>query len=569
MISGGESPEKATGGAPREGSVPRPGSERTHRPPDAPGSAHGIAVRAGIVVPMVIMLGAVLRALVAGLTNPVTGNGAVWYLPLVPPLASFDWEGGLTPRIPPLFSGLCAVFYRLTGDLELSGQIVAVLSGSTVPLAVFLLGRRLLNERIGLLAALLATFAPFLVIYSAWIESEITYTAFHTFALVALLAFIEKGSLKGAILFGILASLATLTRPEGLGILAIGLLGALVWDGRRTTPKALGRRTAAGLLALSAFAVVAFPYARFMHEKIGRWAITGKAGLHLEIGAGHGDRLFRLTPDHREIVFMAFFKPEYYRERSLSSIIAEDPSGFAGRYINHLKKFADKTLQAVGHAAIPFVIIAWVYRPRLRRRRFELVLAALVALQIAAFSCFYADRRLLVGLVPVFILWAAVGLEELAEAARRTTWLRGRLRSAAFRRGLIALVCALFLPRIGLHLAEHGMEWRSSFEERIGKGLSPMVKPGEKIMEELNSTVWFYTGGSFAMIPSGEPDEILDYMAKNGIRWIIVDDPETSRKHPDLLRLLRERPDSFEVVRVEEDPRRGRRVTVYRRRETG
>ena len=116
----------------------------------------------------------------------------------------------------PLFTSLAALVTAATGDAELGGEAVALVSGALAVGAVTWIGWRWLHPVTGLLAGLLFVFHPDAALHAA---TPLRISTFVLFSLVGLALVGERRPLRGALLL----SLAFLTRFEA----AFTLLPAL------------------------------------------------------------------------------------------------------------------------------------------------------------------------------------------------------------------------------------------------------------------------------------------------------------------------------------------------------
>lgn len=201
----------------------------------------------------------------------------------------------------PLYTTLSAVLFRVTGDAQIAGELVAVTMGAlTVGLVAFA-AARWLSPSAGLLAGVLVAVQPDLALLSATTLRTSTYTAF---AVATALAVGERRwLLAGALFWG-----AFLTRFDAmLGLLpALLLVSATPWldepgDARR-------RRFGGALLALAVLPAWALVYRssegtlRFWTGVVDRnTANFEELGLLARLGKG-GETLWlvgtEVLPDH-------------------------------------------------------------------------------------------------------------------------------------------------------------------------------------------------------------------------------------------------------------------------------
>ncbi len=155
--------------------------------------------------------------------------------------------------------------YTFAGPgIYLTGRILtAVLGALTIPV-VYLIGRRLMNRQVGLIAALLLAVSPLHVINSHYITTDVPATLFMTLSFLFTLRVLENGAHRDYAAAGMLAGLAASTKyPGGLAITA--LIAAHFLRGRRTFE---GTKLLTGLLAGTLGFLIGTPFALL---DVGAW----------------------------------------------------------------------------------------------------------------------------------------------------------------------------------------------------------------------------------------------------------------------------------------------------------
>jgi hypothetical protein len=189
----------------------------------------------------------------------------------------------------PAFIALCG------GSVQAVRAVQSIFDTSTA-LAIYLLARRITqNTRVGLFAAALVAFNPFLIYFSALLLTETLFTAMLAWAMLVLLS--ARGWIGGIIMM----VLAIYVRPSGFA-LPVVLAGfaayardALRAAGSRQTsassvewrPGSLRRAVLATTLTAALMVAALFPWAWRNHRIVGRWiwltsndGITAYDGLH-------------------------------------------------------------------------------------------------------------------------------------------------------------------------------------------------------------------------------------------------------------------------------------------------
>ena len=334
----------------------------------------------------------------------------------------FDAERSpLNPHWFPLGSVLIYVLVFFRGVIELFTELGSVLDMRYVgrPLSalfdvgtvfmVFLLGRKMYSERVGLLGAAFTAFAVIHIQSSHFYRPE-TFSVFFLMASFwAMLRMVEKGRLRDSLLLGALVGLAMAPKVSVLPlVLPLGL--AYLWrildscEGRWraiTLEKIQGpfvHAYAAGAVALAVFFVLT-PYAlldfnSFIGDLVAQTDMASQAGL---------------LP-------------------------------FTYQYVNTPAFIYQIHQSSAWGLGIPLGIVAWLSIPftafmvfrRQKSRRWDLLLLAWVVPNFLFLESFEVKfLRYLFPLMPFMVLMAARMLWWLVDAARSATQSAGPSRSAA------------------------------------------------------------------------------------------------------------------------------------------
>jgi 4-amino-4-deoxy-L-arabinose transferase-like glycosyltransferase len=141
----------------------------------------------------------------------------------------------LLPHLPtvdraPLWPAIIAAIYGALGAHDRTVRLFLSVVGSCTCVLTYLFAKDLFHKRIGIFAGLLAAIYPFLFLYDAWLYSESLYI-FLLLAFCYTLYHLQRAPGRGKMLLGgILLGLLSLTRPNGLAILALFLVWAfIIW----------------------------------------------------------------------------------------------------------------------------------------------------------------------------------------------------------------------------------------------------------------------------------------------------------------------------------------------------
>ncbi|HUF12919.1 MAG TPA: glycosyltransferase family 39 protein [Longimicrobiales bacterium] len=208
-----------------------------------------------------------------------------WYLLLGRNLWSGDGYtlSGLDHvALSPLFPILAGALDRVIDDAVWAGRIVAALAAGLLVVPCWSIFRRLGGREIALVGAtfvaVMPSLAPFVVPYwigwDLWVGAE---PLLHLFLFTAIALFLrawQDGGIGVALACGAAFGLAYLSRPEAIVLFAIvGLIALAAALRSLLATRARLWLVVAGSLA---FVVVAAPYWIYLHDQLGRWAISGR-----------------------------------------------------------------------------------------------------------------------------------------------------------------------------------------------------------------------------------------------------------------------------------------------------
>ena len=197
---------------------------------------------------------------------PPVGSDGIWYalqaqtiakgVGYVDPARYFSFQGASpTAQFPPLWPGLLAGAHLVGLDTLRWYRIVAGLVGCTTVITTAFIGRKLVGDRVGLIAAVIVAASPFLIAADGSLMAESLFIALIAAAVLVAVYAREAPSIWKFALLGLLLGLAALTRSDGL---VIGVV--LVAVTALFTPGAFVRRVAFAGLAGVVLIVVLVPW---------------------------------------------------------------------------------------------------------------------------------------------------------------------------------------------------------------------------------------------------------------------------------------------------------------------
>jgi 4-amino-4-deoxy-L-arabinose transferase-like glycosyltransferase len=340
---------------------------------------------------------------------------------------------------------------------------------------------------------------------------------------------------------GFFFGLAYLARPEGLTYFAvIGLFIALshLLTGAFWRPTTIAKLALAVVVCL----LVMAPYVLYLHSVTGRWLLSGKMGIMVDIApayvandqAGHDRAVSALDATGTEIMWLSADR----FNKSLGQYIFGNPA----RFFWQVRQNMALTWKALFHedlfspwivalAALGLFARPW---PRARWRAEVLLWAAL--LPLASFWAFFVLSRFLVSALPVGMLWAAAGLDHLDGWVSKCQPLSERpiVRLAAAFPLVATVAFCLWLVPGTLQRETTAMPWSHA---DAGRWLAANSAPAAVVMTR-HTEVGLYAGRPVIACPNATWPQILAYGRARNARYLVVDSVEVTSLRPQLAPLL-------------------------------
>lgn len=230
---------------------------------------------------MLVLLAIALRALAALNVRVIDSDGARNLQ-----MAALIQQGRFAEALrvptptPPLHPFLTVLVDVPIGNLLGSGVLVSVLLGGLSVLPLYAMAKRTWDDGIGIAAGLLYALLPAIVDVHAEPMTEATFMFFFLGAMALGWRAIEERSWELTIVTAGSAALAWLARPEGIYLLPLFALAALLRFSRFSLP--------AVALFVAVAAVLAFPYLCYIRGETGHWqlSLSPIPGLYRDYWAG-------------------------------------------------------------------------------------------------------------------------------------------------------------------------------------------------------------------------------------------------------------------------------------------
>ncbi len=469
---------------------------------------------------------------------------------------------------PPLAPALAAVSLALGVPIDKALGVWHMIAGAIICGLLYGLSREVTeDERIAVIAGLLAAFSPLLAVWPLYWGSmtESIFLALLMAGFWAMWRWFHGGGWEAASAAGLAFGTSYLARPEALGWWGVFLLVALgmaFWRRR-------GWRSLA-LYVLATLLVVA-PYVGYLYQHTGRLMLSGKLGITLalsvqitELGGQGNDFAAALDSTGKEIMWLS---PERF-DIGVLDIVRSDPIGTLRRIRRNVRRLWTILFDPVlGPVLVGLIALGLWSRPWDRRRWIGEGFWVATLLPLAMFPFFHVQPRFLVPLMPVALVWAARGTVYLARWADDT--FRGLLTARSRQTEWLIILVALLL--VGqwwgqVLAARTGQASLAPSHQAAGLWLAEHTDPGDPVVSR-NSEVGLYADRPLVAFPDASWEEVLAYIRARKARYLVVDDWEITRLRPQLRFLLdpAQAPPELEHLVTFED---GRRTTlIYRLRD--
>jgi len=502
----------------------------------------------------------------------------------------------------PLFPWLAGLLYLATSDLALASEILYTLFGSLLVWPVYALGLELYDRRVGLgAAALTAVFPALTAAILHWgsmtepIYMFCVYLGLWAGALMArpLWRFGDSTSPQtqdswwAYPLAGLAIGLAYLARPEAIGYFV--LLGAFIIVLRLARRRLWsGRFWLLMLLFVLAFGLAFGPYAYYTRLNTGAWMVSEKVGVAYLTGIGlaHGDTAAfdRSTWGLDSTGLETFLFSSESDNVSMARLILADPETFITVLAMNVLRFGQVLVDSALLPALllPLIVLGLFARGWTRERTLKELFLLISMGPVLAFVLFFIQARYIVPLIPVFILWTALGLRAFsdwligtcaamgapetatpASAPRRRAWFASARWQAALDIGPALLVIALLLaaqPRVIREVTSVGSVRPE--HKLVGEYLAGIVGHDEVIMARYPA-IAFHADARWVPTPNASWPEILRYAQHKGVRYFVIDEREL-RYRPQLQNLVTGDQAPAPLQRLYQITGDGERIVVYR-----
>ncbi len=402
-------------------------------------------------------------------------HDSILYIDLSKNLASGNYDKSLNLIRPPLYPVMIWLFSYIFQDIEFAGRMVSAFGGTLTVLVSYYLGRKLFNERTGIIIALFVSIHPYMIRYSGEVLTEGMFFFFvATVSLLGLIS-ISKNSTFFMILTSIFSALAYLTRPDGIGFIIVIFAWILFYKIHKVKED-WATRLKLLISGLSVFLIITLPYLSFIYQDTGKFEISGILSL-------------------KELSPIAF-----YHKININ------------KFLDFLKYFPE----SYTYPFIPLFLLGIIKRYREGFSKEEYFLITILIFYYIVHLGLNPRRRYLIHLMPIALVWVAEGFNILEQ------WLKVKLRGKAYVTAipllLIITLILIQLPRGMISLHEHQLS-----EKLAGQWIKANHNVGSTIVTS-SPLAAYYADGNNIPLPANisTMKEFINFCKERDVDFIAV-----------------------------------------------
>jgi hypothetical protein len=485
--------------------------------------------RLGWRLPAAIVLLAAVARVVRWLQTAVMMNDGPVFIRLARQIRDGDWNAALSYEFHPLYPIAIALVQPLFGDWERAAVAVSVIAGALSVLALYVLLRAAFDRRVAVVGAFLLAVHP-IAIEQADVQSDPLYLAFFVWSAALLWRALSRHDARAAFAAGVVAGIAYLVRPEGLGAVIVGAI-VLAWQLARRELRFPRAARVAVALCLGAVLAIA-PYVAFISAHNGAFTLTGKKSVAGVLGITALHNWFtRGTVEYKPpkpVDPLLAERPDLeppargvrpFRNAPVTTGFAKDPAA--------AKSLLGVSLKAVRPEIailLAFGLFAARGRPGQRGCFFAVYtgLYAFVLLGLAANSS-YVSRRHVLPVATLLFGYAALGVPTLAAAIGAIPGLRGRFATSSVATALLVVVSALALGKALGPDRESSVTERRAAEWIAAHGA---LAPGEAVASVKQRVAYYADAPHVDLRRAPHTELLLAYLRREHARYVVVDDEE-------------------------------------------
>lgn len=520
---------------------------------------------------LTVLFGGIVR-LAFVYKNNIIGTDSVTYVELgINLVQGYGYEASYLLPHPelvkaPLYPVLTGGVWSIVGDGFLAAKIVSLIFGVLLIPLIYLLGRTIYDRSVGLFSAILVAFHPLLINISSNALADSTYTfLIASVCLIGYIAF-RRESVGYYILLGCGLGMAFLSKHIAMGYLGVVSVTVLIYEFDNTDVvsnwfiKSSTRIAAVGF----SFLAVATPYLFFLYRRTGEITFGKKSSINLLIGerVTSSDPLayekiaYGLTGDLQRSISI-------YTETGTLEYILANPTEMIVRYMFNTYNLYDHILSEA--LTVVYLLLIglglFTYSWSKDRSKTNTYLLLWVLYPLIVLPLFFITSRFIAPLIPIFTIWAAVGLKRVKNWGDEL----GNNIDIGIDFPIIGLgvIGFLIILLIGLSVAPVIGGGTGPVEHKAaGEWLDDESKSNDTIMLRKPFAA-YYGDVNHIALPYANYSEVVQYGCENDVDYLLIDERYTQPNRPQLSFLLDDSQAPEEDLSLIYESREGQDILIY------
>ena len=448
------------------------------------------------------------------------GDNAIYAI-LAKRFMVFDFWNAFHPYWNPGFPIATIPYYLLTHSWEASQILVSITACILLAVVTYwFLGKY--SSLLGFLAAFVILFSAsfYKVVFYEGI-SELLYILFMCLGIFHGWFAISKNSLKSLLIASVFFGLALLTRSDIMIVFASYITLYVLL---KRTKKSI----VYAILSVGAFAAIVSPYIYFQSRQIGKFTISGKYAFY---GTGpyyalEKDRNTTMAQDVWAVDFVDYHSPYYDPSRAKSLMLKFLKNGtlynnFKDGIVGGFRILAKNNSDNFFIVGSPFLSLIGLVVGTIdnKFRKFTLYLFVFWIASLVWVALFMqAYYRYLTYSLPYIVYLESLALYALWNFVKN----KKGVKIASLL--LLLILCAIYFKNIDFQEKEKLVK-RSDYHEQ--KTIGEYLKTHEiYLFMGRREGMSLYSGAKLVYMPSSTPEEIIDYMKKWRVEYLVVDPNE-------------------------------------------
>jgi 4-amino-4-deoxy-L-arabinose transferase-like glycosyltransferase len=475
-----------------------------------------------------------------------------------------------SPLLPMFISIFCTFFE----DYVFAGRFVSIMAGSLLAVPVYLLGKHVYDETVGLVAAAFVAFFPPLAFQSTQVLTEPLGMLLAAFAVYLGLKCLDHDSIRNILITAILAGLLFLNHPVGMGFFVV-IAGWLLF-------LFLSRRSFKNLvpvmLFVVGFMVVASPYVIYLKKETGIWTPSTKLAANQQFESYESvdgfDPFRSLDEKNQSVPFDQIYHIGTFirdSDGSQSSLSTFRIGSFLKKYMKNLygmlKRSIPEFLTTIPMLFLGVGLLGVSWKAQQGEKMLYL-LSFVVFYWFLLMPSFHIIERYLTPLWSICAIWIANGAVQIQKTMSANEPLKRLLSTRKSNVGVVAamitfavLLVFSFMPELSRIFSKEAFSkdyWSPPVEQKIaGLWLRDQTADRKVIMSRYQ-TVDIYAGNydirESITIPDNDLDRVLAYAQYRGVNYLVLNE-RYKEDNPQISHLYdpKENPDGLERIYSKRD----------------